>query len=631
MDDGLVGYFVSAPNRPGNTTFYAPAADVGGTGFVKQPTRTMLRAHAGGGGGPLLLTMLVDPRAPVHASTGILPVKAIDIPPDMYADALGNLAVTFQVAPVMSPASGVELPLPTEAGFTWSWLSTSLTGWSEGALATPNLKAVFSDPPQQLHEGWLKLARAPVRPPAGKVPSATNFVLGKEPGPMTDLIAGAAPAGLQFAVQNAQGRPVVYLGGQAGQNDLRVTMSNLTGGSLALRGGAAVAEPPGASGPTSFYLTFDFLDADQLALTAVSAAGWLAVRQAGPPQCWALTPAQDLTLGAGEPVELTVTGISPSGRPRPGTVAVDFYNVPGLSDDTWEATVLVQNPPNDQKALQLTPEMDSSVVFISVDADHTVRNELTWSLSNPQPDAPLVADDTPWGAQPPMFTVSFVYSGPPGYGALTTADRAAQVQLSPGEPYADNWVVTPQQQGPKTYWTLEPANHEVLGAGASATVEFKFTDIVTFLRPGLTQMYVQYANIPGYADGYRSFSLRKVVPMTITSLEVEPAWAEAATLPQAVSLSWALQGDGWVELQSTDGLDMANPANPYPVPAVAHPVRFTLRATPKEQGPPAVAQTTFNVVTFTPNQAPVWLWRRRTPGGAPPPVSSFPPGGTRCT
>ena len=79
------------------------------------------------------LTMLVDPRAQVHATTGLLPAKAIDIPRAQYTEALANINLTFLSAPILTGANQVALPLPNEVGYEWSWLARQRFNWREVA------------------------------------------------------------------------------------------------------------------------------------------------------------------------------------------------------------------------------------------------------------------------------------------------------------------------------------------------------------------------------------------------------------------------------------------------------------------------------------------------------------------
>ena len=104
-------------------------------------------------------TMLVDPRGLVHASCGILPAKAIGIPPDQYAKALQTLAVTFLTAPILTGAGEkLRVPLPAEPGHAWSWLEKKKGAWVESVPGPVTLEATFAEA-QTIREGWLKLTK----------------------------------------------------------------------------------------------------------------------------------------------------------------------------------------------------------------------------------------------------------------------------------------------------------------------------------------------------------------------------------------------------------------------------------------------------------------------------------------
>lgn len=77
------------------------------------------------------LTMLVDPRGKIHASCGILPKKIIEIPVDQYVKALSAINITFLSAPIISSVDQINLPIPNEAGYSWSWLQNINSNWYE--------------------------------------------------------------------------------------------------------------------------------------------------------------------------------------------------------------------------------------------------------------------------------------------------------------------------------------------------------------------------------------------------------------------------------------------------------------------------------------------------------------------
>jgi hypothetical protein len=111
-------------------------------------------------GPPQKLTMLIDPRGAAHATTGVLPTKTIRIPPDQYAEALRSLAITFLSAPVVTTQGKINLPLPAEPGYAWSWLAKSGGEWASSEIGPVNLQGAWSGQPE-IREGWLRLTNAP--------------------------------------------------------------------------------------------------------------------------------------------------------------------------------------------------------------------------------------------------------------------------------------------------------------------------------------------------------------------------------------------------------------------------------------------------------------------------------------
>jgi len=70
---------------------------------------------------PTYVNLLFDPRAKLNITTGLLPVKTIDIPQKMYYDALRRIEVTFLNAPVITPRGHFRLPIMEDNDFRWEW------------------------------------------------------------------------------------------------------------------------------------------------------------------------------------------------------------------------------------------------------------------------------------------------------------------------------------------------------------------------------------------------------------------------------------------------------------------------------------------------------------------------------
>lgn len=170
LNDGLVGYWVEdAKGTSIGETFYAPGGGsnaayngVSGPSVVTALTNLQQSMDAPAS----IVTMLVDPRGVVHATSGILPSKPVSIPPDQYADALKRINITFLTAPILVTGTDYDAPdgsrkvpltLPNEPGYTWSWLSQQSRTWSETqSFSAADTSAKFAGQ-QWICEGWLQL------------------------------------------------------------------------------------------------------------------------------------------------------------------------------------------------------------------------------------------------------------------------------------------------------------------------------------------------------------------------------------------------------------------------------------------------------------------------------------------
>ncbi len=152
LNDGLVGYWKEQSDGYEDDIFYAPQSDPITDAHIKThadhpaPLQQTLETP------PMIVSMLVDPRGSVHATCGILPVKEITIPPDQYAAALQAIEVLFLSTPIVTDRGKINLPLPVEAGYSWSWAATGQTA----EIGKVTLDATFAAQ-QEIREGWLKL------------------------------------------------------------------------------------------------------------------------------------------------------------------------------------------------------------------------------------------------------------------------------------------------------------------------------------------------------------------------------------------------------------------------------------------------------------------------------------------
>jgi hypothetical protein len=189
LEDGLVGFLLDSADP--YDTLYAPAAKTtGGTGITR-PAPDTVRVRANANIDPpatpysnpteqisalldvsvqparTLVTLLMDPRASVHAAMGILPVKEISLPAEIYSRALRSIEVAFFTHPLLRGAQGVDPPVPDEAGYLWRWTMGVKQGGTVQPHNEPLLgyligdRAHFSFSPQLAQDGWLTLVPQP--------------------------------------------------------------------------------------------------------------------------------------------------------------------------------------------------------------------------------------------------------------------------------------------------------------------------------------------------------------------------------------------------------------------------------------------------------------------------------------
>ncbi len=116
----------------------------------------------------IYLTMLIDPRASVHATTAILPSKIVELPAKFIEPALKSMEINFNVGPILagkisqidkqqdSETSYVLIPKPSEKNGTWSWIELNNSNWVNYSIQSPSTKANFSNLKPVIKSGNIK-------------------------------------------------------------------------------------------------------------------------------------------------------------------------------------------------------------------------------------------------------------------------------------------------------------------------------------------------------------------------------------------------------------------------------------------------------------------------------------------
>ncbi|MBL4647662.1 MAG: hypothetical protein JKY13_01695, partial [Gammaproteobacteria bacterium] len=147
-NDGLVGYWQAEDDQTfHNGVFYSPQTNTIDNDAIVTHAEEDHFLKQSINDDAALMTMLIDPRAAVHATCGMLPVKSISIPPEQYVSALQSIEISFLVSPMLAAGPSIHLSLPSEAGYTWRWLEHNTQGWRRlstiGTIEEQQMKPPF--------------------------------------------------------------------------------------------------------------------------------------------------------------------------------------------------------------------------------------------------------------------------------------------------------------------------------------------------------------------------------------------------------------------------------------------------------------------------------------------------------
>jgi hypothetical protein len=349
-------------------------------------------------------------------------------------------------------------------------------------------------------------------------------------------------------------------------NTLQLTAINHTGADQRL-----VGKDAGVDGSAIYIylpvslISLQAVDQIQISDPDSSWTGSIQASQSG--KCICLVPNNDMTFRASDSLEFLLKNIaSDKKRQALSPVKIKYSNIGELeAPEQFQPLALSAYPTGKPKNLKeaMACSLESDRIFITSDLDNPCTNTLLLNIKNELPHQPLVPEDVAWENASPVLEISFVYGT--GRGALTedvkldlehpkdTLYAARNIKVSLGQIYKDKWQVTTPEQEETLVWRVAPIRevcHEVLGFGADANLDIEITGIVTQLRPGHTQMYVQYFNFPGYKDGFFTLDLVKEYPIP-RIISFESASSDIA-LGDSTELLWATASVDYVTLEYVD-------------------------------------------------------------------------------
>ena len=160
-NDGLIGVFTCSPAEPGGAAMtVGPFYPVWGWEQKIENERIppfAVQNFEIDAVRRLQVTMLMDPQARVHATTGALPRTFLELPHENVTGAKRAREVFFQTAPVLGISATPQMPKPSDDYGEWSWAyRPDVTRWKlDPAIVEATNRAAFSDTWPAIAEGWL--------------------------------------------------------------------------------------------------------------------------------------------------------------------------------------------------------------------------------------------------------------------------------------------------------------------------------------------------------------------------------------------------------------------------------------------------------------------------------------------
>ena len=105
------------------------------------------------------LTLLMHPYARIHATTGILPRKSLELLREWVTPGITRIAPSARIGPVIIDPDKIRLPKIAAYGANQNWVhrDTPLT-WREDPILSATQAALLPDGPTSIQEGYIRIA-----------------------------------------------------------------------------------------------------------------------------------------------------------------------------------------------------------------------------------------------------------------------------------------------------------------------------------------------------------------------------------------------------------------------------------------------------------------------------------------
>lgn len=157
-----------------------------------------------------------------------------------------------------------------------------------------------------------------------------------------------------------------------------------------------------------------------------------------------------------------------------------------------------------------TGYVGNNIVYLTEKGQEPIKNDLTFyikSMKNKpgEESGPIAAE-----ANKSYIKIFFEYGD--GLGDLAGTKDVVHYEFSLLRNYGNEFEIKKFPDGVRPYWKLTAQSDVFFKGETNNRIELKFSNVFSYLAPGLTILHVEYGDIPDYSDGYVSLDIVKENP-----------------------------------------------------------------------------------------------------------------------
>lgn len=169
---------------------------------------------------------------------------------------------------------------------------------------------------------------------------------------------------------------------------------------------------------------------------------------------------------------------------------------------------------DDNKSINAAPPIEAGFIgnnsiYLTEKGQPPIKNELVIYIRSIS-YSPTGEPRTVPAAEKSYIKIYFDYGD--GLGDLSKKITASSFNLDFLRLYDNKLDLIKSGAGYNVFWSLAAKSGVFLQGRSNNRIELKFSDIYSYLQPGLATLYIEYGNIPGYQDGRLSLPMVKEKP-----------------------------------------------------------------------------------------------------------------------